>query len=97
MLFFFNFPDLFPKSTNPQAFLLECLEDLDNSLKKVGARLHVFMGCPIAILRNLHLQFKINTLSVADDYETIWVKRNQAIDGNRSFLHNLIIIMPSSY
>ena len=78
---FLNYLELFPKSVNPQQFLLECLEDLNHNLKKVGGRLHVFRGCPLAILRSLHQQFTVNTLCFDDDYETIWKNRNAAIEG----------------
>ena len=34
-------------------FLLECLKDLDSSLKNHGGRLYVFFGDPVKIFENL--------------------------------------------
>jgi len=72
---------MFNKSHHPQGFLLECLEDLNHSLMEVGGRLHVFRGCSLSVLRYIHSEFGISSLSFADDSEAIWHNRNMAIEG----------------
>lgn len=62
-------------------FLLECLADLNESLKKVGTKLHIFKGCPLAIFRHLHAKHALNGIFVIEDCEPIWSKRDQAVKG----------------
>ena len=42
-------------------FMLECLKDLDNSLKHHGGRLYVFFGDPVEVFQNLFkvIHFKV--------------------------------------
>lgn len=64
-----------------QRFILESLEDLDQSLQNISTRLHVFKGDPIAILRHLHSQFGINTLSFTCESEPTWQNRCKSVEG----------------
>ena len=42
---------------NRMAYLLECLEDLDNRFKKMGTKLHLFKGKPVEIFQHLRQHY----------------------------------------
>lgn len=62
-------------------FLLECLADLNESLLRLGTKLHVFRGCPLAIFRHLQTQFNLSGIFVVEDCEPIWHSRDKAVKG----------------
>lgn len=63
-------------------FLLECLADLNESFQKVGTKLHVFRGCPLAIFRHLHANHDLKKIFVIEDCEPIWHQRDTTVKGN---------------
>lgn len=64
---------------NKMSFLLECLEDIDNSLSDVGGRLYMVEGKPVNVLKKLSHQFKIDKLCFDQDCEPIWLERDNAV------------------
>lgn len=64
---------------NFSGFLLECLLDLNLSLKKVGTKLHVFIGNPVDVFRHLHAKYAIKKLCFEKDCEPIWFARDNAV------------------
>ena len=70
-----------PRSGHRYRFLLQSLEDLDTRLRSVGSRLHVFRGCCLDIISNLHLKYGIQKLCFQEDCEPIWKKRNVGVNG----------------
>lgn len=65
-------------------FVIECLADLNESLRDVGTKLHVFMGCPVEVFRFLHREFQINKLCFIQDCEPIWHARDEAVKGKQT-------------
>lgn len=62
-----------------QSFLLECLEDLDKSLQKIGTKLYIFFGKPVTVFRHLHAKYTIEKISFEQDCEPIWHARDNAV------------------
>ena len=60
---------------------MEALADLDNSLKEVGCKLHIFRGCPLAIFRHIHCEYGIDKICFQRDCEPIWEARDNAVKG----------------
>ncbi|XP_046642554.1 cryptochrome-1-like isoform X1 [Daphnia pulicaria] len=79
-LFVFDttFQDPGYKPYHMNGFLLECLQDLNESLKSVGTKLHVFQGCPLEVFRHLHNIKPINKLCFIQDCEPIFHERDIA-------------------
>ena len=74
--------------------MLECLADLDASLKNVGSKLHIFIGQPVAVFKYLHFKYTIDKLCFEHDSEPIWHKRDEAVKSNfvfKSFFYIMII------
>jgi cryptochrome len=63
-------------------FLLECLEDLNRNLQKVGSKLHIFIGDPVAVFRYLHVNHAIDKICFEQDCEPIWHERDNAVKRN---------------
>jgi len=61
--------------------MLECLADLNTSLKNVGTKLHIFYGEPVAVFRYLHRKYTIEKLCFEQDCEPIWHDRDRAVKG----------------
>lgn len=53
---------------NRMRFLLESLQDLDESLKKYGGRLYIFHGDPVKILSGLFTVSIIAMVCLANDF-----------------------------
>jgi len=68
-----------PRSFHSSGFLLECLADLDNTLRKMGSRLHVFRGCPLAVFRYLHSGSGLKKVCFEQDCEPIWHFRDDSV------------------
>lgn len=66
-------------SANKWQFLLECLKDLDESLKKCRSRLYVLRGQPTDILPQLFKEWKITKLTFEVDSEPFGIQRDAAI------------------
>jgi len=64
---------------NKMMFLLECLEDLDNSFSEVGGRLYMVLGQPTEVFRRLQKTFNINKICFDQDCEPIWLERDNAV------------------
>ena len=60
-------------------FLLECLADLNENLKALGSKLHVFIGDPVDVFRKLHSQCSISKLCFQQDPEPIYHARDGAV------------------
>lgn len=60
-------------------FLLECLNDLNESFQSVGTKLHIFQGCPLEVFRHLRQSHCINKLCFIQDCEPIWHERDNAV------------------
>ncbi|XP_064599756.1 cryptochrome-1-like [Liolophura sinensis] len=64
---------------NKWRFLLQCLEDLDSSLRKLNSRLFVIRGQPADVFPKLFKEWKITTLSFEEDPEPFGKERDAAI------------------
>ncbi|KAK3598830.1 hypothetical protein CHS0354_007437 [Potamilus streckersoni] len=64
---------------NKWRFLLQCLEDLDSSLRKVNSRLFVIRGQPADVFPRLFKEWQITTLSFEEDPEPFGKERDAAI------------------
>uniref|UniRef100_A0A8C6UR52 Cryptochrome-1 n=1 Tax=Neogobius melanostomus TaxID=47308 RepID=A0A8C6UR52_9GOBI len=60
-------------------FLLQCLEDLDSSLRKINSRLFVIRGQPTDVFPRLFKEWHINRLSYEYDSEPFGKERDAAI------------------
>lgn len=69
------------KNPNHRAsrFLLQCLEDLDRSLKKLNSRLFVIRGQPADTLPRLMKKWSITCLSFEEDPEPFGRVRDQHV------------------
>lgn len=70
-------PEYKPYHSN--GFLLECLQDLNESLEKVGTKMHACMGCPLEIFRYLHKHHAVRRLCFIQDSEPIWHERDTSV------------------
>ncbi|CAI5664772.1 unnamed protein product [Oreochromis niloticus] len=64
---------------NRWRFLLQCLEDLDASLRKLNSRLFVIRGQPTDVFPRLFKEWQINRLSYEYDSEPFGKERDAAI------------------
>jgi len=64
---------------NKMAFLVECLEDLDQSFKKFGGKLICVKGKPTEVLANLKKRLTISSLIFDQDCEPIWKERDDKV------------------
>ncbi|XP_046667864.1 cryptochrome-1-like [Homalodisca vitripennis] len=64
---------------NKWRFLLQCLEDLDNSLRKLGSRLFVIRGQPTEALPKLFEEWKTTNLTFDYDPEPFGRKRDRHV------------------
>jgi cryptochrome len=62
--------------------MLECLADLDGSLKNIGTKLYVFIGEAVAVFKYLHSKYIIDKLCFEHDSEPIWHARDEAVKSN---------------
>jgi len=60
-------------------FMLECLEDLDNTLQQVGARLYCFKGGAVEVLGKLGKLLNVRKLCFDMDPEAIWKDRDDSV------------------
>jgi len=65
--------------TNKWRFLLQCLEDLDTSLRKLNSRLFVIRGQPADVLPNLFKQWGTTYFTFEEDPEPFGRVRDQNI------------------
>jgi len=65
--------------TNKWRFLLQCLEDLDSSLRKLNSRLFVIRGQPADVLPNLFKQWGTTYFTFEEDPEPFGRVRDQNI------------------
>ena len=75
-----------PTGHHFHSFLLECLADLDDSLQKIGSKLHIFIGDPVAVFRHLHANYSIDKICFEHDCEPIWHARDNAVKGTNLVL-----------
>lgn len=66
-------------SVNRWRFLLECLQDLDKSLRSLGSRLFIVEGQPIDVLPKLIKQWNITKLTFEYDSEPFPRNRDTAV------------------
>nr|WDV40244.1 cryptochrome 2 [Sinonovacula constricta] len=64
---------------NKWRFLLQCLENLDSSLRKLNSRLFVVRGQPAEVFPKLFKEWNINVLSFEEDPEPFGKNRDEAI------------------
>jgi len=64
---------------NKIAFLLECLEDLDQSFKKSEGKLYCIKGDPVDVFENLHKNLNVSSICFDQDCEPIWHKRDEKV------------------
>lgn len=64
---------------NRMKFMLECLEDLDNTLKKVEARFYCFKGSPLDVFGKLQKLVNIRKVCFDMDPEAIWKERDNKV------------------
>lgn len=60
-------------------FLLQCLEDLDQSLRKFNSRLFVIRGQPAEVLPELFREWKVNYFTFEEDPEPYGKVRDKNI------------------
>uniref|UniRef100_UPI00220F120B Light receptive cryptochrome n=1 Tax=Platynereis dumerilii TaxID=6359 RepID=UPI00220F120B len=60
-------------------FLLECLKDLDDSLKKHGGRLYVVKGPSDVVIKQLIEEWGVTRVTCEIDPEPIWQPRDKAV------------------
>ncbi|KAH3803257.1 hypothetical protein DPMN_156959 [Dreissena polymorpha] len=73
------FTDVSQVGINRWRFLLQCLEDLDSSLRKLNSRLYVVRGQPVDVFPKLFKEWNINVLSFEEDPEPFGRSRDSAI------------------
>ncbi|XP_032235657.2 cryptochrome-2 [Nematostella vectensis] len=66
-------------SANMWNFLLQCLADLDNNLKKCGTRLYVFRGQPTTVFPQMFNEWNITKLTFESECEPFGQRRDVAI------------------
>jgi len=66
-------------SPNRWNFLLQCLVDLDQNLKKYGTRLYVLRGQPTTLLPQLFQEWNISKLTLESECEPFGQQRDEAI------------------
>lgn len=66
-------------SANRWKFLLDCLIDLDKSLRKCGSRLHVIRGQPTYVLPKLFQEWNISKLTYECETEPFGQRRDVAV------------------
>ncbi|XP_019620891.1 PREDICTED: cryptochrome-1-like isoform X3 [Branchiostoma belcheri] len=64
---------------NRWRFLLQCLEDLDASLRKLNSRLYVIRGQPTDVFPRLFKEWKVSCLSFEEDSEPFGRERDMAV------------------
>lgn len=80
-VFCFHIAETFTTFHHPRRFLWECVDDLNQNLSKVGGKLHIFKGCPLAVIRYLHKKHRITSLSMDLSREPSTYDRDLAIEG----------------
>ncbi|KAK7109435.1 cryptochrome-1-like [Littorina saxatilis] len=60
-------------------FLVECLQDLDANLRKVGTRLFVLYGQPEKVFHNLFQEWGVNRVTFEQDPEPVWQERDAKV------------------
>ena len=78
-VFFLDKSTVVSVSVNRWRFLLECLRDLDNSLRQLGSRLFIVEGQPIDVLPKLFEQWNISKLTFEYDSEPFARQRDMAV------------------
>ena len=61
------------------AFLLECLDNLDEQFRKSGGRLNMLLGDPVTTLTKLAKYFDIVQICFDQDPEALWLERDNAV------------------
>jgi cryptochrome len=64
---------------NRWRFLVECLQNLDDSLKKLGLRLYVLKGNPLEVFERIFKSWKVRKLTFETDIEPYAKERDQAV------------------
>jgi hypothetical protein len=74
---FFANPDYV--GVNRYSFLLQSLDDLDHSLRKLGSRLYVVLGKPLEQLPRLVGLWRVSLLTFESDIEPFALKRDDEV------------------
>ena len=61
------------------AFLLECLDNLDEQFRKSDGRLNMLLGDPVTTLTKLAKYFHIVQICFDQDPEAIWQQRDNDV------------------
>ena len=61
------------------AFLLECLDNLDEQFRKSGGRLNMLLGDPVTTLTKLTKYFDIVQICFDQDPEALWLERDNDV------------------
>tara|TARA_B110000037_G_C17107812_1_gene500594 strand:- start:583 stop:1962 length:1380 start_codon:yes stop_codon:yes gene_type:complete len=67
------------KSDNAIQFMIECLKELNNELKKYKSKLHIFNGDNINILKSIIEQIKVVNIVFNMDYTPYSIQRDNSI------------------
>jgi deoxyribodipyrimidine photo-lyase len=67
------------RGDNCLQFMLECLSDLDGSLRTIGSQLFVFQGKPSDVLAQIVQASKIDAVFVNHDYTPYSIERDAAL------------------
>ena len=60
-------------------FLLECLEDLDESFSECGGTLNMVLGKPVEVFTKLSKYFDVVRICFDQDCEAYWLERDNAV------------------
>jgi len=64
---------------NKMEFLLECLEDLDESFSECGGTLNMVLGKPVEVFTKLSKYFDVVRICFDQDCEAYWLERDNAV------------------
>jgi cryptochrome len=67
------------QGVNKWRFLLQCLEDLDSSLRKLNSRLFLVRGQPSDVFPKLFKEWGVTRLSFEEDPEVFGIQRDAKI------------------
>lgn len=91
------------KSYNCIEFMIQCLEDLDISLKKYGLNLNLYYGDDIDVILEIHKVKKINSVYTNTDYTPFAVKRDEYLkkkleenDIEFKYFHDICLFEPGT-
>jgi cryptochrome len=81
---------------NRWRFLVECLQNLDDSLKKLGLRLYVVKGKPLEVFERIFKSWKVRKLTFETDIEPYAKERDEAVK-ELAAKHKIVVFTSTSH